>query len=168
MCIRDSYNANTILLPPFHGIDTINESFNKSLRYALYHGDLSTSDNEKSVNYLINIFEELDCKLVIASNYLPISIENKIKRLDNIVFEFINNDEHLDKLIQLAQINVLFSFQKSGTKLKVFRALYRGKHCVINSNIVDDELIISLCHIANSPREFKNIIIELMLSLIHI
>ncbi|MBC8644142.1 hypothetical protein H9W95_09150 [Flavobacterium lindanitolerans] len=57
---------NSSYIPVFHGNEKVEiiEGFGK---YAFYHGDLRTSDNRKVVKYLIEVFKNLDYKLVIAS-----------------------------------------------------------------------------------------------------
>lgn len=48
----------------------------------------------------------------------------------------------------------MLSFQESGTKLKTINSLSKSRHCLINSNMVDDPQIQALCHLANTKEEF--------------
>lgn len=124
-------------------------------KYALYHGDLSTADNVKSAFFLVDVFKDLNYPLIIASSFLPKKLYKRVKNYKNITFDLILNESQLEKLIQNAQINTLYSFQKSGTKLKVFNALFNGRHCIVNKNIVDDPEIISICEVAENKKDYK-------------
>lgn len=137
--------GNSSYIPVFHGNETIEitEGFGK---YAFYHGDLRISDNRKVANYLIEIFKEInDYKLVIASGSKENFIRKKIGKASNIKFVYLENFEKLKQLLKDAHINVILSFQKSGTKLKLVNSLYTSRFCIINENIMDDENVAELC-----------------------
>ena len=72
----------------------------------------------------------------------------------NISFVSIKNEDHLDDLLENAHINVMLSFQQSGTKLKLINSLYKSRFCIINKNIVDDEMVRNCCDIAETEAEF--------------
>lgn len=141
-------------IPVFHG----NESFKYSAQYgdyALYHGDLRLPDNKKAAIFLITLFQKIpDYNLIIASSVGKDFVENQLQNLGNIKFVLIDNEEHLTSLLADAHINVLLSFQQSGTKLKIVNSLFKSRFCLINDNMVDDERILNLCHIANNEKEF--------------
>lgn len=153
----ENYKPKSIFLPPFKGEKEVisKEGFGK---YALYHGDLSISDNIKSALFIIDVFSELDKKLIIASYTIVPKILREIERYSNITFEHITNPNKLQVCIQNAHINALYSYQESGTKLKVYTALLYGRHCIVNKNIVDDESILSICNIANSKSEYQKLV----------
>jgi hypothetical protein len=44
-----------------------------------------------------------------------------------------------------AHINLILSFQRSGTKLKLLNSLFRSRYCIINENIIDDEVVSDFC-----------------------
>ncbi|APY10093.1 hypothetical protein BWZ22_02070 [Seonamhaeicola sp. S2-3] len=123
--------------------------------YALYHGDLAVSDNIKSALFIIDVFKDLDEKLIIASSRKPFKVLKEIKKYDNISFQFISKKEQLDTLIINAHINTLYSFQQSGTKLKVFNALFKGRYCIINDNMVDDPNILDICEVINNKKDYQ-------------
>jgi hypothetical protein len=133
--------------------EVISESGNGN--YALYHGDLSIADNVKSALFLIKVFSGLQHKLVMASSFIPKILKRMIENHSNITLKEIKHKEELEGLIQYAHINTLYSFQKSGTKLKVFTALFKGKHCIINKNMIDDEAILDCCEVAESISAYK-------------
>ena len=155
-----NFKTKSELLPVFHGNTKINSKpgFGK---YALYHGDLSIADNIKSALFIISVFKELKHQLIIASSSIPKNIISFIDNSQHIKFVVISNNNHLQDLINNAHINTLYSFQQSGTKLKVFNALFNGRHCIVNSNMVDDENILSICQVVENKSNYKKIVNEL-------
>lgn len=141
-------------LPVFHGNQKI-ETLSEFGMYAFYHGDLRLPDNKKAVAFLIKLFQKIpDYKLVIASSDGRKYVENKAIGIANIEFVELIIDSQLDDLFKNAHINVMLSFQQSGTKLKVVNSLFRSRFCLINNNMIDDAEILKFCEIANSENEF--------------
>ena len=153
---ESKFNAEVIYLPPFHENEIICNDFEIEYanKYALYHGDLSSVDNVNSALFLIKVFENLSFDLVIASSTDSSQVLRKISKIENCSFSKIENNKQLDALINNAHVHTLYSNQKSGTKLKVFNSLYKGKFVIVNKNIVDDTEILNLCRLANSVEEF--------------
>lgn len=153
--INDQFGKASYI-PVFHGNQKVKplEGIGK---YAIYHGDLRMSDNIRTVLMLIEIFKEIpDFELIIASNSNQKFINKKIGNLKNVRYVPIQNFEHLEQLLMDAQINLVFSFQKSGTKLKLMNSLYNSRFCIINDNIMDDENVTQLCEFANTKAEIMN------------
>lgn len=149
-----SFSKNAQYIPVFHGNKTV-ENLSQYGDYALYHGDLRLSDNKKAAVFLIKIFKEIkDYPLLIASNNGKQFIEKQIKNTPNISYVTIENDAHFKKILNEAHINVMLSFQKSGTKLKLINSLFNSRFCLINNNMVDDSRILSLCEVALNEQEF--------------
>lgn len=150
--INDKFGKASYI-PVFHGNQNV-KPLDGTGKYAIYHGDLRMSDNIRTVLMLIDIFKEIpDFKLVIASNSNQKLINKKIGNLKNVSYIPIENYEHLQQLLMDAQINLIFSFQKSGTKLKLMNSLYNSRFCIINDNIMDDENVTQLCEFANTKDE---------------
>ncbi|MGV3696155.1 hypothetical protein [Flavobacterium sp.] len=141
-------------VPVFHGNEK-NQPLSEYGEFALYHGDLRLADNKKAAKFLIEVFKEIpDYKLVIASSNGRKLIENRIKNLRNIEFVELENGAHLDKLFSKAHVNVMLSFQKSGTKLKLINALFKSRFCLVNANMIDDVDVLKFCELANSKKDF--------------
>jgi len=150
----EKHYHNAHYVPVFHGTDEVLElsDFGK---YAFYHGDLRMADNRRAALFLIKVFKKIpDYQLIIASNRGKRRIRNAIKNVPNITHTAIKSQEHLDELMRGAHISVMLSFQQSGTKLKSVNSLYKSRHCVINSNMVDDENIRALCTMAETESDF--------------
>jgi hypothetical protein len=158
--VQSEFN-NAAYIPVFHGNEKV-EQLDGIGKYALYHGDLRMSDNLRVVFSLIAIFREIpQVKLVIAGNAKGDVVRQKIGNATNISFVQIDNFTHLTSLLREAHVNLIFSYQKSGTKLKLMTALFNSRFCVINDNIMDDEQVSGLCEHASSDAEIKAKVLEL-------
>jgi len=147
-------------IPAFHQNNEINISVGKG-DYALYHGDLRVSDNIKACNYLCEIFSLLNYSLIIAGNTNDKLFVNKIKTYPNIKLINQVDNENLNHLIKNAHINILPTFQNTGIKLKLINALFSGRFCLVNNEMVENTGLENLCQIANSKKEFLSKILEL-------
>lgn len=153
---------NSFYIPVFHGIEKVKQ-LSEFGEFALYHGDLRISDNQRAVAFLISIFKEIpQIKFVIASNSGGEKVEKQIKEANNISFFLAKNHTDMELLFEKAHLHVLYSFQQSGTKLKVINALFNGRHCLINSVMVDDKRITELCTVSDDRIVYKQKIIESM------
>jgi hypothetical protein len=149
-----SWVDNVSYIPVFHG-NTEVKNLSESGQYALYHGDLRLPDNKKAVQFLVQLFQKIpDYKLLIASSNGKDFVKQQLKNTSNIAFVTIENEQHLESLLAEAHINVLLSFQQSGTKLKLINSLFKSRFCLINKNMVDDENLVQLCEMANTETEF--------------
>ncbi|MGV9003594.1 hypothetical protein [Flavobacterium sp.] len=145
---------NWSYLPVFHG-NEINNQLSEFGDFALYHGDLRLADNKKAAAFCISLFKEIkNYKLIIASSNGKDFAMNFIGESQNIEFVELENHKHLESLLSKAHLNILMSFQKSGTKLKIINALHRSRFCLINENMVDDKQILKLCEVATTKEEF--------------
>ena len=154
--------GNSVYVPVFHGNQTV-KNLGGLGQNVLYHGDLGTADNIKSALFLIESFREMpDIELVIASGTRNAEVDKAVSATPNARFEAFDTFEQLQDLFDRAHINISWSFQRSGTKLKVINALFNGRHSVINENITDDENLVGLCHVAKTKGELKSQITRLM------
>lgn len=141
-------------VPVFHGNEKI-KPLSASGNYAFYHGDLRLADNKNAAKFLVNVFKKItDYKLIIASSNGKKFIERKAQGYANIEFVEFHNELQLANLFKNAHINVMLSFQQSGTKLKVVNSLFKSRFCLISNNMIDDAEILKFCEIANSENEF--------------
>jgi hypothetical protein len=72
------------------------------------------------------------------------------------------DDKELDQLIQDAQVNLLYTAQSTGIKLKLLHSLFGGRHCLVNREMVEGTGLSHLCHLANQPHEMVSSLEELM------
>lgn len=152
--IVKSLTPKVSYIPVFHG-NKIFADLSEYGKYAFYHGDLRLPDNKKAVNFLVQLFQKVDdYKLLIASTNGKDFVESQIKNQSNVAFVAVESEEQLNLLLADAHINVLLSFQRSGTKLKLVNSLFKSRFCLINRNMVDDEKVLDICEIATNETEF--------------
>ena len=151
--VNQLYN-NAEYIPVFHGNETVADISDFG-EYAFYNGDLRISDNKKAVDFLIDVFQRVkNYPLIIASSLENDLLRKRCEQLKNVKYVVIQNNEHLNELSQNAHINVMLSFQESGTKLKAVNALFQSRHCIINSNMLDDVRLQSLCNVVETKEDF--------------
>lgn len=156
----DDISKNAVLIHLFHGNESV-RNLDKKGDYFLFHGDLSISDNKKALEETINLFKTLPkYKLVVASDRANESLQKRISKIENIRLVPIGNENNLHCLFKNAHANILLSYQNSGTKVKLFNALYNGRFVIINQNITDDEFLINLCHYGADIEEIREKIID--------
>jgi len=155
------FNEKSIYIPVFHQNDSIKKLSGKG-DFALYNGDLRISDNVKSALFLITVFKDIDYPLVVASSFNNTLIFNETIKHKNIEFILIKDGNHINSLIQKAQINVLPTFQKTGIKLKLINTLFNGRFCVVTHKMVEDTGLEELCEIGRTKEEFTEKILNLI------
>jgi hypothetical protein len=149
-------------VPPFHPNEIV-ESKKGTGDYVLFHGKLSVSDNEEAAIYLINkVFSKRDIPLSIAGKEPTERLKELASRHENIRLIADPSEKEMNALIQNAQINVLVSFQRSGMKLKLLNALYRGRHCVVNRHTIQNTGLESLCLVRNTSKDIGATVESLM------
>lgn len=105
--------------------------------FALYHGNLSVSENQEAIERLIreNKREKFDLPVIIAGkNPNPILV----KKIRAQGWECIANpsDSELNDLMRSCSMHLLIGFKTTGIKLKVLRALLTGKPCIATKEMV--------------------------------
>jgi hypothetical protein len=151
-----------IHLPPFHAYEKLNCQSGIG-NYILFHGDLSVSENVASVIYLTkNIFSKISYKVVIAGKNPKPALIKHINQFTNIKLEANPTEKEMNELICNAHINLLHTFQPAGIKLKLISALYNGRHCVVNPEMVYGSGLDELCYVTKDPEQTLKLIPRLM------
>lgn len=149
-------NIESIYIPAFHGNTKVTSKIGKG-NYFLFHGDLSVSDNEKAALYLIEeIFNDLEIKLVIAG----LNPREQLLAKENKKVEIRGNLSALEmqNLITNAQANILISYHSAGMKLKLLNALYNGRFCIVNKEMIKGLDLGELLFIGEDSNNLKEII----------
>jgi len=127
--------------------------------YALYHGNLSVAENAKAVRFLIKkVFSKTNYPLKIAGFNPDKQTMHLISKYPHISMIKNPNDEELIKLIQDAQMNLMFTFQSTGLKLKLLYALNYGRFCIANEKMLDGSRLHIHCLTAETPTEILALI----------
>ncbi|PTN09377.1 glycosyltransferase [Mangrovibacterium marinum] len=154
--------GKTSFIPAFHSFNTISCQSGTG-DYLLFHGNLSVSENQQAVSYLIDqVFSQLTERFVIAGKNPPAWLQKKVRDIPHITIIANPAAEEMNQLITDAHICLLPTFQASGMKLKLLHSLFGGRHCLVNSTMVEGSGLENLCHIADSPEQMIIQIRQLM------
>ncbi|NNM15420.1 MAG: glycosyltransferase [Bacteroidia bacterium] len=157
----EKINNNVELVYPFHPFQKINAKPGTG-KYAIYHGNLKVNENNKAAVFLAEqVFNDIDYPLLItgsgASNYL----KHLVSENENIELKENIPSKEMLGYMQGAHMHILPTFQATGMKLKLISALFNGRYCVVNSEMIENTGVEKLCKLANSSTDFKERINEL-------
>jgi hypothetical protein len=144
---------NVTLVPGFNAADSVCSETGRG-EYVLYHGNLSVKENETAAKWLIeNVFSELDLHCIVSG----LNPSDKLKKLSdkypNVTLVANPDDAEMIDLLRQAQVNILVTNQPTGLKLKLLNALYNGRFCLVNPDMVKGTSLESLCIVADEPEE---------------
>jgi hypothetical protein len=155
-------NVKVEYLPSFHRDDDINIMPGKG-DYILYQGNLSVVENSKAAEFLVSkVIGGSDLKLVIAGLNPPESLLRIAKKYENVMLIQNPSEDKMIDLIRFAHINMMVTFQPTGLKLKILNALFNGRFCLVNQEMVIGTELSILCEIANNPSSLREKATELM------
>lgn len=158
---RDTYGEATFI-PAFHPFEELSP-VPGSGSYILFHGNLSVAENsEMFLRLAVKHLSGLPFQVIVAGKAPSTSFRKKLVRYPHIILVEDPTDAELDRLISQAHINLLFTRQATGIKLKLLHALYGGRHCLVNREMVTGSGLESLCMLAGSGPELNRQIHELM------
>lgn len=155
-CRTDWGVENAVYLPVFTpwNVVTCREG---SGTYCLYQGNLSVSENERAVLWLVkNVFSGLSIPLVIAGKHPSLFLQKEVKKYSHIRMVANPSQEQMQQLIEEAQVNLLPSFTRTGIKLKLLHAVFCGRHCVVNSAMAEGSHLEAACFIAEDAAAFRD------------
>ena len=98
---------------------------------------------------LDNVFCRLKVPCIIAGLRPSEKLAKRVAALPNVTLRADLPDKEMRELIRQAQVNVLVTHQPTGLKLKLLNALYQGRHCVVNEEMVAGTPLGSLCTVAD-------------------
>lgn len=124
--------------------------------FCLYHGNLEVGENNEAALYLVNeVFSRLSIPLVIAGRKPSGDLVQAVSRYAHISIKANIPTQEIDELISNAQINVLPTFQATGIKLKLLAALFRGRHCVVNTPMVQNTGLEQFCAVCDTAEKMS-------------
>ncbi len=156
------WNENVELISSFHPFDNVESTIGKG-KYALFHGNLDVSENKIAAKFLANkIFNDINIPLIIAGKCRD---EKNIKKhlVQNSNVQLITNisDEKMNDLIRNAQLNVLYTTQPTGLKLKLIHSIFQGRFILVNNLMVENTDLAPLCEIVNDEKEMKKKVVSI-------
>jgi hypothetical protein len=158
---NDKYR-NSIRVSAFQMHEHVTASPGKG-EYILFHGNLSVPENERALHYLVKyVLSRVTFHVVIAGKNPAGYVRRLCNKYPHI--ELIANPEgaEMDRLVAEAHINLLYTYQPTGLKLKLLHSLYGGKHCMANPLMLSGSGLESLCNIYRTPGEAVEMIEQLM------
>lgn len=162
--LHDEYNLdNTKFLPAFPGWQKVigQEGLGN---FCFYHGNLSVPENEKAATWLLcKVFTKARIPFVIAGKKPSRRLHKLAELCQHTCLVADPGEAEMNDLVKKAQINVLPSFNKNSTgiKLKLLHALFEGRHCVVNEQMVAGTGLKDACHIGTNANAFASIILQL-------
>ena len=144
---------NVTLVPGFNAADSVCSETGRGA-CVLYHGNLSVKENEDAAKWLIeNVFCEFNFHCIVSG----LNPSDKLKKLtdkySNVTLVANPDDAEMIDLLRQAQVNILVTNQPTGLKLKLLNALYNGRFCLVNSDMVKGTSLDSLCIVADEPAQ---------------
>ncbi|MDR2084738.1 MAG: glycosyltransferase family 1 protein [Bacteroidales bacterium] len=155
--LQEKFPDNKIYyIPSFHGNEEVVSKTGKG-EYLLYHGNLSVEENIVAANYLINnVFSKISEKVIIAGLDPDDSIKKNVSKYANIELIANPDENEMRKLIENAHINILYTQQATGLKLKLLNVLYQGRFVLVNSKMCAGTNLNNLCIIADTSMDMIN------------
>lgn len=158
----DQHYGHALLLPGFSALSRVCSETGRG-DYVLYHGNLSVAENKKAAEWLVKqVFSGLDIPCVVAGLNPPDSLRDLCEHYANVTLKADLEDAEMMDLIRNAQINVMVTDQPTGLKLKLLNALYNGRFCLVNEDMVRGTSLELLCVLAETPEQFISEIKRLM------
>lgn len=157
------------LLPCFFD-DTFVEAEGGTEPYMLYHGNLAVAENVTAVQHVVR--QVLPLLAPHGSFHLLVAGRNPSPALCRLAqqtngVELVANPSQaqLNHLVENARINLLFTFQPTGIKLKLPHSLVKSRgYCLANDVMLKGNNLGALCQVANTPQEQADMIAKLMQS----
>ena len=158
---EENLKVKSTFIPAFHPNVKVRHLKKKGY-FALFHGDLSIWDNRKAAHFLAGVFGKLDIPLIIAGRTEDKKLLEKIEAAKNLKFISLETQDQLDDLLQRAHINIFWSSNASGIKIKLLNALYNGRFCLVNKPVVAGSDLEDLCEVVDDEKSLVYKAIQLM------
>lgn len=169
-CIKESdashfkmYNENVTLLPA--SLPTLEITRQQQTEpYCLFHGNLSVTENEVAVNWLIDkVFSPIQMagKFMVAGKNPSQELINTCQE-SSIQLVLNPTEDHMDELIQKARVHVFYTPQASGVKLKLLNAMNSSGHIIANHKMIYGTNLGAYCELAMSKEEFQHQVEQLL------
>ena len=154
--------GKTVLVPGFNATDSVCSETGRG-EFVLYHGNLSVKENETAAKWLIeNVFASLEVCCIVAGLNPSDKLLKLAERHSNITLIANPDDAEMIGLLRQAHVNILVTNQPTGLKLKLLNALFNGRFCLVNSDMVKGTSLENLCVVADDPERMIDGIKRLM------
>jgi len=153
--------SNAIFIPSSHHYFDV-ESLEGLGKYVIFHGNLMVNENEQVAEWIIkNIAPHIPYSIYIAGKNPSERLKELSQNKANVKLIASPDNEEMHQLISEAQIHLLPVFNSSGLRLKLLYALHSGRHCIVNSFMVEGTSLAPICEIADTANEMVSAISRL-------
>ena len=150
--------APIVTMPSSHGQCAVTAPSGKG-EYVLFQGDLSVADNQRAALFLLeDVFRGSSRRLVVAGRQPSRILRQRAEQRPLVSLVANPDDEEMARLMRQAHVCILFTNQATGLKLKLLRALYGGRFCLVNSKMVEGTPLGDLCTVADTPQAMRDAI----------
>ena len=128
--------------------------------FVLFHGDLSNWENINAALFLIRSVASMDDSVqwVFAGRNPHPSLLRSTESHENISVKGNLSELEMNRLLCEAKVNVLYTNQVSGVKLKLLNVLTKGWFCLATSEMLKGSGLEDLCELieSNDPSQILN------------
>ncbi len=147
-------HPNVKFIAPFHINNEILIKEGKG-DFILYHGNLAVGENNQAALFLLKeVFSKIKFPVIIAGSKPSKELTHLVNKLPNVSLQVNIGSDKIYELIQQAQINLLYTEQATGVKLKLINSLYLGKFCMVNEKMIKGTKLHKECIVCSSPIDF--------------
>jgi hypothetical protein len=131
--------------------------------YILFHGNLGVSENDRAVRYLVSrVISQISHRTIIAGKNPARSIRRLCDQYPHVELISDPDNEQMSELISNAHINLLYTYQPTGLKLKLLHSLFAGRYCLANPLMLSGSGLEAMCEIYSTPLQAVEMIEQLM------
>ena len=151
-----------LYIPSFHRDNEVVSLPGKG-DYVLYQGNLSVPENVAAARYILDQVWKSNLPELILAGKNPSDVLIRAAAMHSNVRIIANPDEaQMFRLIREAHINLMPTFQPTGLKLKLLNALFNGRFCLVNDEMLTGTGLDPLCVIGTTAESFREHVIRLM------
>jgi hypothetical protein len=128
--------AASYYLPSFHPDSQVVTQPGRG-DFILFHGNLSVSENYEAAAWLVEqVFAKLPFKCIVAGLNPPAFLVSKAGSFSNVELIASPPEAAMNRLLQEAQVHVLYTAQPTGLKLKLLNVLFKGRFVICNPHMI--------------------------------
>lgn len=124
-----------VYLPSFHPNRSVNIRAGKG-EFALFHGNLSVPENYNAALWLLQNVLVNGPPAVVAGLNPPRFLERAIAALPNVRLVPDPSPVEMERLVENAQVHLLYTSQETGLKLKLLNVVFAGRFILCNSKML--------------------------------
>lgn len=148
-------------IPSFHRDNDVVSLTGKG-EYVLYQGNLSVPENVAAARHIVEkIWNAGLPELVIAGKNPSESLIRSAAAHANVRIIANPDEDLMFQLIREAHVNLMLTFQPTGLKLKLLNALFNGRFCLVNAEMLTGTGLGVLCAVGTTPDSFREEIARL-------